>query len=109
MLQPNVVITGGYTECLRVAGMAKAFNTPIANGGAWPFHNMHLHAGLAHGGLVEYHLASVLVCRELFDGLPEPHAGWLRLPDAPGLGFTPNRERIAELGRQPTSHGRGKA
>lgn len=48
--QPNVVIGGGFTQCLRIAGMASAFNLPIANGGAWPFHNMHLHAGLAHGG-----------------------------------------------------------
>ena len=55
ILQPNVVIGGGFTQCLRIAGMAAAFNVPIANGGAWPFHNMHLHAGLANGGLVEYH------------------------------------------------------
>jgi L-rhamnonate dehydratase len=109
VIQPNVVITGGYTECARIAGMARCFNVPIANGGAWPFHNMHLHAGLAHGGLVEYHLASVLVCREIFDGLPEAEQGWLRLPVSPGLGFAPNRERVAALARMPTSHGRGKA
>ena len=29
--------------------MAAAFNTRFANGGAWPHHNMHLHAGLANG------------------------------------------------------------
>jgi len=109
VIQPNVAITGGYTECARIAGMARCFNVPLANGGAWPFHNMHLHAGLAHGGLVEYHLASVLVCRAIFDALPEAEQGWLQLPAAPGLGFAPNRERVAALSRMPTSHGRGKA
>jgi L-rhamnonate dehydratase len=109
VIQPNVVITGGYTECARIAGLARCFNVPLANGGAWPFHNMHLHGGLAHGGLVEYHLASVLVCRAIFDGLPEARQGWLQLPETPGLGFAPNRERVAELARMPTSHGRGKA
>src|SRR6188474_2190903 len=49
ILQPNVCISGGITQCLKVAGLAAAFNTMIENGGAWPFHNMHLHAGLANG------------------------------------------------------------
>ena len=35
-VQPNVVISGGFTQCAKVAGMAEAFNTPIANGGAFP-------------------------------------------------------------------------
>jgi L-rhamnonate dehydratase len=54
VVQPNVCITGGYTQCLRIAGMAQAFNTMVANGGAWPHHNMHLHAGLAqrHAGRI---------------------------------------------------------
>ena len=51
VLQPNVVITGGYTQCAKIAGMAAAYNVPIDNGGAWPFHNMHLHAG-RHGALM---------------------------------------------------------
>jgi len=33
----------------------------------------------------------------------------LTLPEAPGLGFRPNRERIAELARRPLSRGAGKA
>ena len=49
VVQPNACITGGYTQCLRIAGMASAFNTRFANGGAWPHHNMHLHAGLEIG------------------------------------------------------------
>ncbi len=107
--QPNVTITGGYTQCIRIAGMAQAFGIPLANGGAWPFHNMHLHAGLAHGGFVEYHHVSVEVCRRIFPNLPEPRDGWLDLPMTPGLGFAPDWDAVGELARVPLSGGRGKA
>lgn len=108
VLQPNVAITGGFTQCQRIAGMAAAFNVSIANGGAWPFHNMHLHAGVANGGLVEYHYPAVLLCRQIFEDLPVPQDGWLTLPSAPGLGFAPNRDAVRELAKRPTSRGRGK-
>jgi L-rhamnonate dehydratase len=109
VVQPNACISGGFTQCLRIAGMAAAFNTQFANGGAWPHHNMHLHAGLANGTLVEYHSVAVECCKLVFDGLAEPANGVLTLPETPGLGFTPNRERIADLARRPGSRGLGKA
>jgi L-rhamnonate dehydratase len=108
VLQPNVVISGGFTQCLKVAGLAAAFNVPIANGGAWSFHNMHLHAGLAHGGLVEHHYLAVELCRQIYTGLSEPKDGWLDLPDAPGLGFEPNRDAIRDIAKRPLSQGKGK-
>ncbi|MBV7483468.1 mandelate racemase/muconate lactonizing enzyme family protein [Bordetella sp. BOR01] len=106
--QPNVAITGGYTQCLRIAGMAQACNVAIANGGAWPFHNMPLHAGLAHGGFIEYHSVAVQVCEQIFTGLPVPEAGWLPLPETPGLGFAPDWAAIGEIARRPLSRGHGK-
>ena len=109
VVQPNACISGGYTQCLRIAGMAAAFGTRFANGGAWPHHNMHLHAGLANGSLVEYHSVAVDCCEQVFDGLARPRDGMLALPTTPGLGFLPNRERIAELARRPLSRGAGKA
>jgi hypothetical protein len=30
--------------------MAQAYNIPIANGGGWPHHNMHLIAGVPTAG-----------------------------------------------------------
>ncbi|HUG77357.1 MAG TPA: mandelate racemase/muconate lactonizing enzyme family protein [Burkholderiales bacterium] len=109
IVQPNVVIGGGFTQCLRIAGMASAFNLPMANGGAWAHHNMHLHAGLANGGLVEYHYPAVTVCEAIYGPLAAPVDGWLELPEAPGLGFEPDRERVKDLAKRPTSRGRGKA
>jgi L-alanine-DL-glutamate epimerase-like enolase superfamily enzyme len=70
---------------------------------------MHLHAGLANGGLVEYHYVALLVCEELFEGLARAEAGWLALPESPGLGFAPKRDAIRELAKRPTSRGKGKA
>jgi len=109
IIQPNVVIGGGYTQCARIAGMASAFNLPMANGGAWAHHNMHLHAGLANGGLVEYHIAAVKVCEAIYGPLPAPAEGWLALPETPGLGFEPVKGRVAELAKLPLSRGKGKA
>ena len=107
-LQPNVCIGGGFTQCLKIAGLAAAFNVPIENGGAWPFHNMHLHAGLANGGMVEHHYLAVELCRLLYKGLPEPEGGYLTLPETPGLGFEPDRDAIREIAKLPLSSGNAK-
>lgn len=98
-LQPNVVSSGGFTQCAKIAGLGAAFNVPLANGGAWPYHNMHLQAGLANGGLVEMHYLAVELCRKIYRGLPEPENGWLTLPDAPGLGFEPDRDAIRAIAK----------
>jgi L-rhamnonate dehydratase len=104
-VQPNVVSSGGFTQCAKIAGLAAAFNVPLANGGAWPYHNMHLQAGLANGTLVEMHYLAVELCRQIYRDLPEPKDGWLELPDAPGLGFEPDRYAIARIARasQPSA------
>ena len=107
--QPNVAITGGLTQCLRIAGLAQAFNVAIANGGAWPFHNMHLHAGLAHGGFVEYHRGAVLLYEQIYSNLPVARDGWIELPQGPGFGLEPDWDRINELAKRPLSRGTGKA
>jgi L-alanine-DL-glutamate epimerase-like enolase superfamily enzyme len=98
-LQPNVVSSGGFTQSVKIAGLAAAFNVPIANGGAWPYHNMHLQAGVANGTLVEMHYLAVELCRKIYRGLPEPSDGWLTLPDAPGLGFEPDHDAIRAIAR----------
>jgi len=54
-LQPNVRDIGGYTQGLKAAGIAQAFNVPLSMGGNYPHMNMHLHGGAPNGGRVEYH------------------------------------------------------
>ena len=108
IVQPNVAITGGYSQCTKIAAMADAFNVGIDNGGAWPHFNMHLHGGLANGGLVEMHYLAVTICEAIFDGLPKPEDGWLKLPTGAGLGFAPNLDRLKDLSEKPLSGGDGK-
>src|SRR6195256_1202947 len=90
-LQPNVVSGAGFTQCVKIAGLAAAFNVPLANGGAWQYHNMHLQAGLANGGLVEMHYLADELYKQIYRGLPQPKDGWLTLPDTPGLRLEPHR------------------
>ena len=106
--QPNVAITGGFTQCAKIAGMAQAFNVSVANGGAWGFHNMHLQAGVANGTLVEHHYLAVELCKQIYRGLPEPAEGAFAMSDKPGLGFEPDRDAIREIAKLPLSQGRSK-
>ena len=87
--QPNVRDIGGFTGALHAAGLAQAFNIQLEMGGNYPHLNMHLHAGVPNGGRVEFHLGGWRIGEALFDGMPKPVKGWVTLPDAPGLGFTP--------------------
>jgi L-alanine-DL-glutamate epimerase-like enolase superfamily enzyme len=87
---------GGFTGALRAAAVAQAFNVPLEMGGNDPHPNLHLHAGVPNGGRVEFHLVGWRLGTVLFEGAPEPERGWVRLPDAPGLGYVP-RDGILDL------------
>ena len=106
--QPNVAISGGITQSVKIAALAAAFNIPVANGGAWPYHNMHLQAGVANGSLVELHYLAVELSKQIYTGLPDCRDGWLTLPETPGLGFELNRDAVKEIAKFPLSQGRGK-
>jgi len=96
LVQPNVIITGGVTQCLKIAGMAASFNVPISNGGGMPFHNMHLQAGVANGTAVEWQFNAVGACASIFPDLPEQRDGMLALGDTPGIGLTPDPDALRE-------------
>lgn len=87
VLQFNTCIGGGYTTCVKIAALAKAFNVAIDNGGAWPRFNMHLHAGVANGGLAEWHMGAVALERAFYKETIEPDGDLLHLPERPGVGF----------------------
>ena len=88
-LQPNVRDIGGYTQGIKAAGMAQAFNVPLGQGGNYPHLNMHLHAAVPNGGRLEFHLQGWRCYEAVYDGTPSPVNGRVTLPTAPGLGFTP--------------------
>lgn len=88
-LQPNVRDIGGFTQGLKAAGIAQAFNVPLSMGGNYPHMNMHLHGGVPNGGRIEFHWQGWKCVEALFDNAPGPVNGTVTMPQAPGLGFTP--------------------
>lgn len=92
IIQPNVCSVGGYTEAVKVAHMAQAFNLPIANGGGWPHHNAHLMAAVANGWRVEFHAQMWLIGEAIYHDPPRPVNGWVTLPERPGLGLEPKED-----------------
>ena len=102
LLQFNVCMAGGFTAGMKIAGMAQAFGVPIDNAGAYSNFNMHLHAGVANGGMCEWHLNAVAMCRVLYNGVPELTGGnRIELPEKPGLGFELNRDALREFAVKP--------
>jgi L-rhamnonate dehydratase len=96
IVQPNVCSVGGYTEAVKVAAMAQAFNLPIANGGGWPHHNMHLQAAMANGWRVEFHVDMWRVGEAIYQNPPAPKDDWVTLAETPGLGLEPRFEALKE-------------
>ncbi len=94
--QPNVCHVGGYTEARKVAALADSFNRRIANGAGWPHHNMHLHAGVPNGWLVEFHYVAWKIGETIYDDPPAPVDGTVTLPDTPGLGLEPQHDVLDE-------------
>jgi len=95
--QPNVCSVGGYTEAVKVAALAQAFNLPIANGGGWPHHNMHLQAAMANGWRVEFHFEMWGVGDKIYKEPAAPVDGWVTLPETAGLGLEPRFETLKEF------------
>ena len=96
VLQFNVCIGGGYTNGMKIAALGQAFAVPIDSGGAWPRFNMHLHGGLANGGMAEWHMAAVALEKALYQEKLELKGDILELPDRPGVGFELNRDVLKD-------------
>src|SRR5690606_27651780 len=96
IVQPNVCYVGGFTEALKVAAMAQAFNLPLSNGGGWPHLNAHLMAGVDNGTRVEFHLLMWRASEYIFTNTVSPAAGEVRLTDRLGLGLEANEDALRE-------------
>jgi L-alanine-DL-glutamate epimerase-like enolase superfamily enzyme len=97
VLQLNVCMCGGYTGALKIAGLAAAFAMPIDNGGGYALFNMHLHGGVANGGMVEWHMGSFATEREFYREQFDLKQGRLTLPERPGLGFELKPETLRKV------------
>ena len=91
---------------MKAAHLAQTYNLPIANGAGWPIFNMHTMAGLMNGWLVEFHWGMWQAGAKFFVGAPGPENDRVKIPDAPGLGFSPTTTRWPNAAStRPTSWG----
>lgn len=96
ILQPNVCYVGGYTEGMKVAALAQAYNINVADGGGWPHHNAHLQAAASNGWRVEFHYLMWQTGNIIYKNPPQPVKGNVTLTEEPGLGLEPNRDALNE-------------
>jgi L-rhamnonate dehydratase len=97
IVQPNVIHVGGYTEALKIAHLAQAYNLPLVTGAGEPHFNMHLIAGVANGWMVECHYGHMLRDELIFVNPPRFDHNWLTLPEKPGTGMELNEAALKEF------------
>ena len=78
----DLLRVGGVTPWMKVAGMAEAFNKPVASH-LLPEIHVHLIAAIPNGLVVEY----MPWTWRLFDDPPMPVNGEMTVPSGPGLGL----------------------
>ncbi len=99
IVQPDVIWTGGITECRKVAALAQAHGLPVIphvfSSAVASIANMHYIASLPNGGLLEFDQNPNPLRSELFE---EPITvspdGTVPLPNRPGLGVRINQATI---------------
>jgi L-alanine-DL-glutamate epimerase-like enolase superfamily enzyme len=78
----DLLRAGGITPWMKIAGMAEAFNKPVASH-LLPEIHVHLIAAIPNGLVVEY----MPWTWRLFDDPPMPVNGEMTVPSGPGLGL----------------------
>jgi L-alanine-DL-glutamate epimerase-like enolase superfamily enzyme len=99
IVQPDVIWTGGITECRKIAALAQAYGLPVIphvfSSAVSSIANMHFIASLPNGSLLEFDQNPNPLRTELFETpLTVTSEGLAHLPDRPGLGVTLNQETI---------------
>jgi L-alanine-DL-glutamate epimerase-like enolase superfamily enzyme len=99
IVQPDVIWTGGITECRKVAALAQAYGLPVIphvfSSAVSSIANMHFIAAIPNGGLLEFDQNPNPLRSELFEEPIDIDAGGrVRLPDRPGLGVTLNQATV---------------
>lgn len=97
---PDVLWSGGITECRRMAALAAAYNVPSSAHGGFNAPSLaaglHLLASLPHGGMLEMNLYPNPFRDEIVtEPLTIDSDGNARLPEKPGLGVELDEDAIA--------------
>lgn len=99
IVQPDVIWSGGFTECSKIANFAHAYNLPcmphVFSSAVSLAANAHFLASIQNAGILEYDRNIYPLRDEL---LEEPitiaEDGYVHLPQRPGLGITLRQDTI---------------
>src|SRR5215210_6756739 len=99
IVQPDVIWSGGITECRKIAAVAQAYGLPVIphvfSSAVSSIANMHFIAAIPNGSWLEFDQNPNALRSELFETpLSVDAAGKVRLPERPGLGVTLNQATI---------------
>lgn len=99
IVQPDVIWSGGITECKKIAALAAAYHLPciphVFSSGLALIANLHFIASIPNGFLLEFDRHVNPLRQELFEEpLDIDHRGVVTLPDRPGLGVRLNEATI---------------
>lgn len=83
---------GGITTWMKIAALAEAFHLPVVSHLVPEIHG-HLIGAIPNGLTVEYMPWSF----RLFEETPQPVAGYLSMPDLPGLGLTLDYQALSRF------------
>ncbi len=95
IVQIDVARTGGITEMLKVSAIVQAWNLKLAPH-AMEYMHMHLVAALPNSLFVERLNFFEPLAANLYRNAPVPAGGFLRVPEAPGLGLELNLDFLKE-------------
>lgn len=109
VIQPDAAISGGISECRRIAALAETFGVPVVpHSAAGPLAlaaNLHLSASLPNLWMLEYTFTFDRVWSEMLkEPILSPSAisdGHLKVPDGPGLGVLVDEEMWTRHPYQP--------
>src|SRR5919202_548883 len=99
IVQPDVIWSGGITECRRIAALAAAYRLPciphVFSSAVSLVANLHFIASLPNGVLLEFDRTPNPLRTELFEEPIEiDKRGRVALPQRPGLGVTLNMRTV---------------
>lgn len=100
IIQPDLATSGGILETKRIGDMAQSYGVPMAMHMAGSpiscFANVHCAAATENFLVLENHSVDQANWGDIVDGVEKPivNKGYIKVPDAPGLGFTINEEAL---------------
>jgi len=86
ILQVDGARAGGYTEMMKIAAIADAWNLRFAPH-AMEYLHAHMVSAAPNGLTLERLLMFEDITHSVFRDLPRPESGMLRIPEGPGLGL----------------------